>query len=209
VAIPRGKTAPVVRGKPKPLRLGLYGGTFDPVHHGHLLGARDALEQFRLDAVVWIPCARSPHKTAAAAPGAERLALLRRAVKGWPDFWVSPIELRRKGPSYAVDTAAAFAEALPGAELFCLIGADQLPGLATWERYAELRRRVTFIVLDRPGCPPVAGRQLPAGVISLPRPRRIDISATEIRRRVKQHLPIDALVPAPVASHIARRGLYR
>jgi len=190
-----------------PLRLGLYGGTFDPVHHGHLLGARDALEQHRLDEVVWIPCAQSPHKGAPAlAPGRERAALVRQAIKGRAHFSLSEIELRRTGPSYAIDTVAEFEQLFPGAELFWLIGADQLPKLDRWHLFPELRRRVTFLLLDRPGAKPV--RRLPQGVISLPRPRQIDISATEIRARVKQHLPIDSMVPASVAARIARRGLY-
>jgi nicotinate-nucleotide adenylyltransferase len=201
VAAPRSKSPP-----PRSLRLGLYGGTFDPVHLGHLLGARDALEQHRLDAVVWIPCARSPHKgDPTEVPARERLALVRRAIRGRKGFWSSDIELRRGGPSYAVDTAATFREMFPGADLFWLIGSDQLPKLATWERYPALRRLVTFLVLDRPG---YARGRLPQGVISLPRPRQVDISATEIRARLKQNLPIDLLVPPAVAAQIARRGLY-
>ena len=189
------------------LRLGLYGGTFDPVHHGHLLGARDALEQHHLDEVVWIPCAQSPHKNAPAlAPGRERAALVRQAIKGRAHFSLSEIELRRTGPSYAIDTVAEFEQLFPGAELFWLIGADQLPKLDRWHLFPELRRRVTFLLLDRPGAKPV--RRLPQGVISLPRPRQIDISATEIRARVKQNLPIDSMVPATVSARIARQGLY-
>jgi len=153
--------SPARRGR---LRLGIYGGTFDPVHHGHLLLARDALEQLRLDAVLFVPCGQSPFK------GAREIG-----------------------------------EAFPRAELFWLIGADQLADLDKWHRADDLRRLVTFALLPRGE----AGGEIPPGtVLSLPRPRRVDISATEIRHRVKSRLPIDHLVPAPIAAYIQRHGLY-
>ena len=190
-------------------RLGLYGGTFDPVHNGHLIGARDALEQCGLDAIVWIPCARSPHKVGAAsapASDADRLAMLRLALRGEKRFWVSPIELKRGGPSYAIETALEFRAALPGAELFWLIGADQLPKLATWHRATELKKLLTFLLLDRPGS---KTSRLPKGVLALPQPRWIDIAATEIRTRAKRGEPLDFLVPPSVATYIAKKPLYR
>ncbi len=187
------------------LRLGIFGGTFDPVHHGHLILARDALEQAKLDAVLFVPCAQSPFKHAAPRiPNAQRLAMLRLALKGEARFWLSRCEIERPGPSYAIDTADEIAEAFPRARLLWLIGADQLARLHEWHRFAELRRRVKFILLQRG---PEALTDEP--VLCLPRPRRIDISATEIRHRVKSRLPIDHLVPPPVAAYIERQGLYR
>jgi len=189
------------------LRLGVYGGTFDPVHLGHLLLARDALEQHRLDAVLFVPCAQSPLKKGEPlAPAARRLAMLRSALKGEPRFWLSRCEIDRPAPSYAVDTAREIREAFPRADLFWLIGDDQWAALDQWHRPDELRRMVTFVLLPRGGA---SGRARPGKVLSLPRPRRIDISATEIRHRVKSRLPIDHLVPAPVASYLKRHGLYR
>ncbi len=188
------------------LRLGIYGGTFDPVHLGHLILARDALEQFRLDAVLFMPARRSPFKPH--DPGASdkhRLALLRLALRGRDKFWLSHCEIDRPAPSYAVDTAAEIREAFPRAELFWLIGADQLRDLPRWHRIRELKKLVTFALLPRGGRPP---RRLPAGVLGLPRPRQVDISATEIRHRVKSRQPIDHLVPAPVAAYIAKHRLY-
>jgi nicotinate-nucleotide adenylyltransferase len=188
------------------LRLGIYGGTFDPVHLGHLILARDALEQLKLDAVLFTPARRSPFKSR--EPGAsdvQRVAMLRLALKGREKFWLSRCELDRPTPSYAVDTAQEIGEAFPRAELLWLIGADQLPDLKKWHRVGELRALVTFGVLPRSGLAP---RRLPAGVLGLPRPRQVDISATEIRDRVKSRLPIDHLVPAPVAAYIARHRLY-
>jgi nicotinate-nucleotide adenylyltransferase len=190
----------------KPLRLGIYGGTFDPVHLGHLLLARDALEQAPLDAILFIPCRQSPHKNAPPlSPGPKRLAMLRAALKGEPRFWLSRCELDRPGPSFAIDTALEVREAFPRAKLSWLIGADQLARLHEWERWKELRGLLKFILLER-GEKPLKRASGP--VLSLRQPRRIDISATEIRHRVKARLPIDHLVPASIAAYIKRQGLY-
>ncbi|MEI9998302.1 MAG: nicotinate (nicotinamide) nucleotide adenylyltransferase [Verrucomicrobiota bacterium] len=192
------------------LRLGVYGGTFDPVHLGHLILARDALEQLRLHAVLFVPAARSPFKSRGPrATDAQRLAMLRLALRGEgkEKFWLSRCELDRPAPSYAIDTAAELKDAFPRAQLVWLIGADQLAGLHRWHRAKELARAVTFAVLPRGEAAP-ATPQLDATVLGLPHPRRIDISATEIRRRVKARLPIAHLVPAPVAAYIRRHRLY-
>jgi nicotinate-nucleotide adenylyltransferase len=194
----------------KHLRLGIYGGTFDPVHLGHLLLARDALEQCRLDAVMFVPCAQSPLKTRGAlAPHARRLAMLKLALLGEPRFWLSRCELDRPAPSYSIDTAREIQEAFPHAHLFWLLGQDQWTQLDQWRSADELRRLVRFIRLPRAdgSAPPRPSRE--TRVLDLPRPRRIDISATEIRRRVKSGLPIDHLVPASVAASIRRHALYR
>jgi nicotinate-nucleotide adenylyltransferase len=198
------KTAPAQRRKRR-LRLGVYGGTFDPVHHGHLLLARDALEQLRLDAVLFVPCARSPFKNRQPhASDRQRVAMLRLALKGAPYFWLSRCELERPAPSYAIDTAHELLEAFPRAQLFWLIGGDQVPDLDKWHESEELQRLATFVQLARGG-----SASDPEGTVpGLPRPRRIDISATEIRRRVKSCLPIDHLVPGPIAAYIQRHGLY-
>jgi nicotinate-nucleotide adenylyltransferase len=189
------------------LRLAVYGGTFDPVHCGHLLLARDALEQLKLDAVLFVPARQSPFKSRKpGATDAQRLAMLGLALKGERKFWLSRCELDRPAPSFAFDTATEIREAFPHAQLLWLIGADQLPDLHRWHRAKELEKLVPFALLPRAGDAP---RKIPAGVLSLPHPRRIDISATEIRHRVKSHLPIDHLVPAPVAAYIARHRLYR
>jgi len=189
----------------KRLRLGLYGGTFDPVHVGHLLLAQDALEQLKLDAVLFIPARQSPFKPGkTGANEKQRLAMLKLALKGREKFWLSRCELDRPAPSYAIDTAEEIHDAFPRADLFWLIGADQLPDLHRWHRAKELGKLVTFALLPRGE----TARRLPAGVLGLPRLRRVDISATEIRLRVKAHLPIDLLVPTPVAAYIARHRIY-
>jgi nicotinate-nucleotide adenylyltransferase len=189
------------------LRLGLYGGTFDPVHLGHLLLARDALEQCRLDAVLFVPCARSPFKTRGAhVTDAQRVALLQAALKGEPRFWLSRCELDRPAPSYSIDTAREIHAAFPQAVLFWLIGHDQWEQIDDWREAAELRRLVRFIRFPRGEATPA---RRDARVLDLPRPRRVDISASEIRRRVKARLPIDHLVPDPVAARIRRYRLYQ
>lgn len=190
------------------LRLGLYGGTFDPVHLGHLIAARDALEQGRLDAVLFIPCAQSPFKAGSPrTTDAQRVAMLRHALKSEPRFWFSRCELDRPAPSYTIDTAREVRAAFPHATLFWLIGADLMARLHEWHGWADLRREVKFLLLERG-----EDVRVPASVrrvvLDLPHPRRVDISATEIRRRVKARLPIDHLVPASVATYIKRAGLY-
>jgi nicotinate-nucleotide adenylyltransferase len=195
-----------VSAKHRRLRLGIYGGTFDPVHNGHLLLARDALEQAPLDALLFVPCGQSPFKARKAyATDAQRLAMLRLAIKGESRFWLSRCELNRSGPSYTIDTVIEIQEAFPHAELFWLLGADQLGGLDKWHRSKELRRLVKFLLLHRGE---TAFKDRSGTVLSLPQPRRIDISATEIRHRVKSRLPIDHLVPHPVAAYIKRHRLY-
>jgi nicotinate-nucleotide adenylyltransferase len=193
------------------LRLGIYGGTFDPVHLGHLLLARDALEQCRLDAILFVPCAQSPlKKHRSLASGTQRMAMLKQALRGEPRFWLSRCELDRPSPSYSVDTAREIREAFPHAQLFWLLGHDQWAQLDQWREPDELRRLVRFILFPRVlGDEKSAPATRDGRVMDLPHPRRIDISATEIRRRVKSRLPIDHLVPAAVAAHIRRRGLYR
>ena len=199
------KTA--TRRRAKNLRLAIYGGTFDPIHNGHLLLARDALEQLKFDAVMFVPCGQSPFKSLHPyATANQRVAMLNLALKGEPRFWLTRCEVDRPSPSYSYDTAVEIREAFPRAELFWLIGGDQLASLHKWYRPDDLRKLVTFVLLKRGK---TSARRLPASVLGLPQPRQVDISATEIRHRVKSRLPIDHLVPSPIAAYIKRHGLYR
>jgi nicotinate-nucleotide adenylyltransferase len=188
------------------LRLGVYGGTFDPVHLGHLILARDVLEQLKLDAVMFIPCHQSPLKSRhPRATDAQRLAMLKLALKPEPRFWLTRCELDRPAPSYSYDTALEIRESFPRAKLFWLIGADQFRDLHRWHRTGDLSQLVQFVLLLRGGDAGEAGSKK---VLSLPHMRQVDISATEIRQRVKSGLPIDHLVSAPVAAYISRHDLY-
>jgi nicotinate-nucleotide adenylyltransferase len=133
------------------------------------------------------------------------MAMLRLAVKSDSRFWLTRCELDRPAPSYAYDTAVEIGEAFPRAELFWLIGADQLTDLDKWHRAKELCELVTFVLLPRGK---TTAKTLPNSVLSLPQPRQIDISATEIRHRVKSQLPIDHLVPSSITAYIKRHRLY-
>jgi len=190
------------------MKLGIFGGSFDPVHLGHLLVAQAAVEELGLDRLFFVPAAQSPFKPENhAAPAAVRLRLLRLALAGKTNCEVDDQEIRRGGVSYSVDTLRDYARRFPGAQLFYLIGADNVAKLPEWREPAELARLAEFVVGPRPGQPelhfpaPFRGRMLkgfPLGV-----------SSSQIRARVKAGLPVDTLVPAAVAEAIRGGGLYR
>ena len=183
-------------------KIGIYGGTFDPVHHAHLILAREAIETLDLDKLILVPAAISPLKKAApVASGEVRLAMLQAAIKGDPKFEVDECELRRPPPSYTIDTVEQIRRREPGVSIYCLIGEDNVEQLPRWHRFAELEKMVRFVVLDRSGKQPSHSYHLIH--------RRIDISATEIRRRVAQNEPIRYLVPESVQEIIQREKLYR
>ena len=183
-------------------KIAIYGGTFDPVHHAHLILAREAIETLGLEKVILVPAAISPLKKAApVASGEVRLAMLRAAIKGEPEFEVDECELRRAPPSYTIDPVEEIRRRECDAMLYCLIGEDNVEQLPLWHRFAELEKMVRFVVLDRSGKQPRHSYK----VIS----RRIDISATEIRRRVAQGESIRYLVPESVEEIIQREKLYR
>ena len=183
-------------------KIGIFGGTFDPIHHGHLILAREALEALALDLVVFIPAAASPHKPDFESAGpVARLEMVRAAIEGEPRFVFDPMELERPSPSYAIDTLEVLRKREPDAEFFYLIGEDNAARLATWHRFTELAKLVQFIVLDR------SSRQAkhPYPVIR----RHLDISATDIRNRVATGRSIRYLVPPAVEKIIRERQLYR
>jgi nicotinate-nucleotide adenylyltransferase len=183
------------------LKIGIYGGTFDPVHHAHLILARDALETLALDKVIFVPAAISPRKKSAPrASGEVRLAMLRAAIEGERSFAVDPCELRRPPPSYTIDTVEQIRQNNRDASLYCLIGEDNVGTLTNWHRFAELEKLVRFVVLDRTGKSP----QHSYCVID----RKIDISATEIRTRVASGRSVRYFVPPAVEEIIRREKLY-
>lgn len=183
-------------------KIGIYGGTFDPIHCAHLILAREALEQLELDQMIFIPAALSPHKLdELPTPAAIRLELLRAAVAGEPRFTIDERELQRPPPSFTIDTVEAFRQVEPDAELFYCLGSDQLAALDTWRRIEELRALVHFVVLDRGTLPLTTDYP----VIRKP----IDISSTEIRNRVATGRSIRYLVPSAVEDIIRRRQLYQ
>ncbi|PYK20227.1 MAG: nicotinate (nicotinamide) nucleotide adenylyltransferase [Verrucomicrobia bacterium] len=183
-------------------KIAIYGGSFDPVHHAHLILAREAIETLGLEKVILVPAAISPLKKAApVASGDVRLAMLRAAIRDQPEFEVDECELLRPPPSYTIDTVEEIRRRECDAVLYCLIGEDNIEQLPRWHRFNELEKLVRFVVLDRTGKQPTHTYQLIH--------RRIDISATEIRRRVAQHESIRYLVTGSVEEIIQREKLYR
>lgn len=189
------------------MKLGIYGGSFDPVHLGHLLVAQAAVEELGLDRLFFIPAAQSPFKPEnKPAPDAVRLQLLRLALAGKTNCEVDDQEIRRGGVSYTIATLRDYAKRFPQAELFYLIGADNAAKLNEWREAGELARCAQFVAVPRPGgaAPgfpaPFHGHTLkgfPLGV-----------SSSQIRARVKAGLPVDHLVPPFVAEAIRSQRLY-
>jgi nicotinate-nucleotide adenylyltransferase len=190
-----------------PQRLGLYGGSFDPVHCGHLLVAQAACEELALTRLYFIPAAQSPFKPGhAPAPAGERLRMLRLALAGRPNYEIDGQEIERGGTSFTIDTVRDYARRFPQAQLFYLIGADHVPTLPAWRESGELARCVEFVVIPRPGQPPVP----------LPSPFRgrelggfpLGVSSSQVRSRVRAGLAIEGLVPEAVAEAIRNSKLY-
>ncbi len=189
-------------------RIGLYGGSFDPFHLGHLLVAQSALEELELDRLVFLPAARSPFKPGTVpAPASLRTAMIRRALSGRPDFEVDPIEVERGGISYSIDTVREYRRRHPLGSLFWLIGADHVAQLHEWREARELAESVTFAVIPRPGQPDVS-RPAPWKLVHL-RGWPLSVSSSEIRERVRLHRTISHLVPPTVMETIAAEHLYR
>jgi nicotinate-nucleotide adenylyltransferase len=184
------------------MRIGIYGGTFNPVHHGHLILARQALEEFKLDRLVLVPAAESPFKLQNhSAPASDRLAMLQLAISGEDGFSVDPLEIDRGGVSYSIDTVKLFRNRHPGAELFFLVGEDNADRLTEWHRFEELKKQVCFVVLSR--SEDFESSEYP--VVQ----RRIEISSTEIRNRVAKRESITYLVPESVKHYIEQHQLYQ
>jgi len=193
-------------------RIGLFGGTFDPPHLGHLCIALWALRQLRLDEVVFVPAGQPPHKTGTpVSRAAHRLAMTRLAVKGLSDFSVSTLELRRRGPSFTVDTLRAFRAAHPRSRLFLILGADGLAEFRTWHEPREIARLAALAVAARPGSRRSHARHagVPASrVVWLDNPT-VSVSSSAVRERVRHGRSLSYAVPEAVARYIARHQLYR
>jgi len=185
--------------------IGLLGGSFDPVHHGHLIAGRVAAESLGLDELRFVPAREQPFKLGRhVAPPADRVAMLELAIAGTPGFTIERIELERPGPSYTVDTLLALRAREPEARLTLLLGADAAAELDAWHRAAELPRLARIAMFTRPGTP-VPVSPLIAAAVTVP---AVEISATEIRRRVRTGRPIRYWVPDAVAEYVARHRLY-
>ncbi|MEW5725226.1 MAG: nicotinate-nucleotide adenylyltransferase [Thermodesulfobacteriota bacterium] len=212
-------------------RIGFLGGTFNPIHYGHLRAAEETAESLDLNRVLFIPSAHPPHKDPSPlVPVRHRLKMAELAVAGRPGFAVSDIEARRGGPSWTVDTLTHFRRQYgPRAGLFFLCGVDAFLEVHTWKEYRRLFSLVCFVVFTRPGAAPeelgafLAGKVSPRytwdpgrGAYTCPGRRRVyfrpvsrlDISSTDVRRRVAEGRSVRYLIPEPVRRYIARHGLY-
>ncbi len=193
----------MARAGSRRMRLGVFGGTFDPVHVGHLAIARAALEAVPLDRVLFVPARRSPLKQRGPfASEADRLAMLETAIADEPRFSLSRAELEREGPSYTVETI----ERLAGEdELFLILGSDALADFGRWKDPERIARLATLLVADRPGAPAPAA-DAPIRMFDAP---RLDISSRELRARAARGRSLRYLVPEAAWRHIEARGLYR
>jgi nicotinate-nucleotide adenylyltransferase len=190
------------------MRIGLFGGTFDPPHLGHLVLAEWARVALRLDRVTFMPAGAPPHKRGRPlSSAAHRLAMTRLAVRGNPAFAVSALEVGRVGPSFTVDTLRALGRRTPGARLFLLMGADSLADFPTWHEPGSIARLATLVVAGRPG-PDAPPAHVPGRVVVLDNPL-VDLSSSALRARARAGRSLRYLVPDAVAAYVARHRLYR
>lgn len=191
------------------MRLGIFGGSFDPPHVGHLLAASDAVEALSLDTLIFIPAAVQPLKAGmASAPAHHRLAMVRLLVGADSRFAVDSVEIERAGLSYTVDTLETFAQRFPSAERFFLVGEDAMTAFAAWKAPQQIMRLAQLAILRRPGGAAAVPTNAPDGTIALST-RLIDVSSTEIRERIRDGKSIRGFVPESVAAFIETERLYR
>lgn len=199
------------------MRIGLFGGCFNPIHVGHFIAARDVLEAHKLDRVLWIPCRLPPHKEVSELAAAEhRAAMIELAIASEPRFALCRIELDREGPSYTIDTVRTLQARMPSDDLFFIIGADTLAEMASWRDIATLVQLCKFIPVARPGSP----QRPAANSLGLPRAvaeqmlarwteiHLIGIDSSEIRRRLAAGQSVRYLVPDPVERYLRDHRLY-
>ena len=203
-----------MKGAGRPRRIGVLGGTFDPVHNGHLYIANALRAALDLERVVWVPAGRPPHKTGQIVSGdRDRLAMLELALAGSAVDQIDMIDIERPGPSYTSDTLEFLAECLAPARLFFLMGEDSLRDLPTWHDPERLLHTAELAVAARPGIDAdlaSIARQIPSveSRVHLVPTKEIAISSSEIRRRVGEHQSIQGLVPPAVEAYIRDHGLY-
>ncbi len=187
-------------------RIGILGGSFDPIHFGHLLMAQSAAEALKLDRVFFVPAFRSPFKSDHPMSfSADRLAMVKLAIQGNQTFAVYDGEIRRKGASYTVDTLRELKAQYPQAKLYLLMGADHLRRFHRWKQPKEILRLARLVILNRPGFDKNYPKHWPYVKVNMP---AVDIASSDIRRRLKSGKSIWYLTFTTVIRYIKRRGLY-
>jgi nicotinate-nucleotide adenylyltransferase len=190
------------------VRIGIFGGTFDPIHTAHLEAAEAVRERLAIDRMLLMVANQPWQKVGARplTPAEDRFAMVEAAVADWPGLEPSRMEIDRGGPSYTIDTVRQLLGEEPGAEVTVVVGSDVVGGLTTWRDEVALRRLVTLAVVGRPGVDPVAP---PPGWRTVEVPvAPFDVSSTELRRRLEAGLPVEGWIPEPVIRCITQRGLY-
>ncbi len=192
------------------LRVGVMGGTFDPIHHGHLVAASEVMHKFDLDHVVFVPTSQQPFKEGRqSAPSEDRYLMTVIATAANNRFTVSRVDIDRGGITYTFETLADLAEQTPNANWFFITGADALADILSWKNADELLEQAHFIGVSRPGHQLKNKGAFPEGSVSLVEVPAMAISSTDIRKRVKNDEPIWYLVPDGVVQYIRKYGLYR
>jgi nicotinate-nucleotide adenylyltransferase len=198
------------------LKIGVFGGTFDPVHRAHIAVAEAARDALKLDKVLLVPAGKPMARPVLPlAPAKDRVAMLRLAIEGKPGLEVSTIEIDRPGPTYTVDSITQLRNSAIGTDIYFILGNDSLAQLTAWKDPAQLISMCRLVAVPRPGCEPpdltTMGEKIPGiskNVIFLKEPN-FDVSATEIRERISAGKPITELVTAPVADYIKKHKLYQ
>lgn len=196
------------------MRIGVFGGTFDPIHRGHVAAARVAMRCAHLDRVVFVPSAQPPHRGAARAPAADRLAMARAALEGEAGLTISDVEIRRGGPSFTVDTLHELKRTYPGDELYLILGWDAARLFSTWRKPGEILQLASIVVVGRPGTTAPGAADLkaagldPAAVIVCTDPTP-DVSGSELRRAIERGLPVGDRITPAVERYVAEHLLYR
>lgn len=189
------------------MKIGILGGTFDPVHNGHLALARAAFEQFQLDKVLFVPALNPPHKMERHdfAPAADRYRMVELALKNEPHFELSDLEFKRAGTSYTVDTLREFEKQYPKAKPYLILGADSLEKFSTWKEPEEIKKRAHLVVANRPDF--TVKKSEGVTLLSM---QDVPVSSTEIRSRLAKGERLgNAFLPSAVEDYILKRQLYR
>ncbi|MCW2538874.1 MAG: nicotinate-nucleotide adenylyltransferase [Frankiales bacterium] len=193
----------------RPRRVGIMGGTFDPIHHGHLVAASEVADLFELDEVVFVPTGQPWQKAEReVSPAEHRYLMAVVATASNPRFWVSRVDIDRPGPTYTVDTVRDIAGIRPGAQLFFITGADALNAILSWKDAEELFAMCHFVGVTRPGYH-LSGDHLPTASVTLLDVPAMAISSSTVRDRVGAERPVWYLVPDGIVQYIGKHSLYR